>query len=77
MQSKLQQAVFDAVTEDDIQAIVAKQVEKAKEGDDKAMQYVMKYVVGFGSTTKLEQTNVLVATTEQAARIANNHRAKD
>jgi hypothetical protein len=68
MQGQLRQAIFDAITEQDVAAIVKKQVEKAKQGDDKSLQFVMKYVLGFGQPITLQQINVMDV--ETAARVA-------
>ena len=68
MQGRLRQAIFDAITEQDVSTIVKKQVEKAKEGDEKSLQFVMKYVLGFGQPITLQQINVQDAKT--AAKVA-------
>ena len=68
MQGQLRQAIFDSINESDVAEIVKKQVEKAKAGDDKALQFVMKYVLGFGQSITLQQINVMDV--ETAARIA-------
>lgn len=70
MQGQLRQAIFDAISEEDVAAIVKKQVEKAKGGDDKALQFVMKYVLGFGQNVTLQQINVMDV--ETAARVAKS-----
>jgi hypothetical protein len=59
MQGQLRQAIFDAITEQDVAAIVKKQVEKAKQGDHQSLQFVMKYVLGFGQPVTLQQINVM------------------
>jgi hypothetical protein len=68
MQGQLRQAIFDAITEQDVTQMVKKQVDKAKQGDEKALQFVMKYVLGFGQPITLQQINVIDV--ETAARIA-------
>jgi hypothetical protein len=68
MQNQLRQAIFGAITEQDVSQIIKKQVEKAKDGDDKALQFVMKYALGFGQPVTLQQVNVIDTAT--AARIA-------
>lgn len=68
MQGQLRQAIFDAITEQDVAEIVKKQVEKAKQGDDKSLQFVMRYVLGFGQPITLQQINVMDV--ETAARVA-------
>lgn len=72
MQGRLRQAIFDAITEHDVAEIVKKQVEKAKQGDDKSLQFVMKYVLGFGNPITLQQINVIDAKT--ASRVAKGKR---
>jgi ribosomal protein L9 len=62
MQGQLRQAIFDAITEQDVADIVKKQV------DYKSLQFVMKYVLGFGQPVTLQQINVLDV--ETAARVA-------
>lgn len=47
----MRQAAQDAINEEDVRAIVAKQVEKAKEGDPAAMRFVFDYLLG-GSAFK-------------------------
>lgn len=77
MQGRLRQAVFDQISESDVSEIVAKQVTKAKEGDEKAIQFVMKYALGFGQPTTLRQTNILTTDVETAARIESQRRNRD
>lgn len=67
MQGQLRQAIFDAISETDVTEIVKRQVEKAKQGDDKSLQFVMKYVLGFGQPVTLQQINVMDI--ETAARV--------
>lgn len=67
MQGQLRQAIFDAITEQDVAEIVKKQVEKAKQGDDNSLQFVMKYVLGFGQPHTVQQINVMDV--ETAARV--------
>ena len=58
MQQTLRQAIFDSISESDITAICKRQVEKAKDGDEASLQFVMKYMLGFGTPVKLQQINV-------------------
>ena len=77
MQLKLRQAIFDSVTDDDVIAIIKKQVEKAKAGDPASLQFMMKYVLGFGQPTTLQQLNVIttdVATSAKIAKLASGPR---
>ncbi len=67
MQSTLRQAIFNSITEDDIAELVKRQVDKAKSGDEKSLQFVMKYVLGYGQPITLQQINV--TDVETAARM--------
>jgi len=58
MQGKLRQAIFDSITEQDVAEIVRKQVLKAKNGDEQSLQFVMRYVLGFGQPPAIQQINV-------------------
>lgn len=69
MQGQLRQAIFDSISESDVADIVKKQVEKAKAGDNKSLEFVMKYVLGFGQPLTLQQINV-TTDVEGAARIS-------
>jgi hypothetical protein len=68
MQAQLRQAIFDGINEQDVTDIVKRQVAKAKAGDEKSLQFVMKYVLGFGQPITLQQINVMDV--ETAARLA-------
>lgn len=70
MQSTLRQAMFDAISEADVAAIVKKQVEKAKAGDVNAAKFVLANVIGAASKTTIRQTNIVtdVATAARLAR---------
>lgn len=70
LQSKLRAAVFNGINAGDVQAIIAKQVEKAKAGDAHAAQFVMRFVVGMGQPVTLQNFNVYGGV-EQAARVAS------
>lgn len=70
MQSQLRQAMFDAINADDVAQIVKKQVEKAKNGDEKSLQFVMKYVLGTDQPVKLQQ--IVCTDVETAARLAKS-----
>lgn len=69
MQGTLRQAIFDAISVQDVTEIVKRQVEKAKAGDEKSLQFVMKYVLGFGQPISVQQINVV--SQKAAAKIAN------
>lgn len=70
MQSTLRNAIFGAISEEDVVEIVKRQVEKAKQGDPTALQFVMKYALGFGQPSVVKTVNVLATDVETAARIA-------
>lgn len=70
MQGKLRQAIFNSINEDDVSAIIKKQVEKAKAGDQASLQFVMKYVLGFGQPTTLQQLNIITTDVATAAKMA-------
>lgn len=74
MQGQLRQAIFDSINESDVAEIVKKQVDKAKDGDSKSLEFVMKYVLGFGQPVTLQQINVMDV--ETAARIAKNSKSR-
>lgn len=70
MQAQLRQAMFNSISEEDVAEIVKRQVEKAKSGDEKSLQFVMKYVLGYGQPTTLQQVNVITTDVHTAAKIA-------
>lgn len=70
MQASLRQAIFDAVSENDITEIVKKQVAKAKSGDERAANFVMKFAAGAGAPVTIKQTVVMVTDVATAARLA-------
>lgn len=75
MQGQLRQAIFDSITEQDVADIVKKQVEKAKQGDANSLQFVMKYVLGFGQPITLQQINIV--DTETGAKLAKHANIND
>lgn len=56
-QTKLRQAMYDAVSETDVKAIVRQQVEAAKAGDKVAIKFVMDYVLASKQPVTLVQNN--------------------
>lgn len=68
MQGRLRQAIFSSISEQDVAEMIKKQVEKAKAGDEKSLQFIMKYALGYGQPVTLQQVNVIDTAT--AARIA-------
>lgn len=64
-QARLRKAVFSGVSDDDVQAIVANIVERAKKGDAKATQMVFDYLLGGRLGTQVNvQTNVAAAASD-------------
>ncbi len=49
-------AAYNGISEADVQAIVAGQVAKAKEGDPKAIEFVMKTIVAGGNSSPVHLT---------------------
>lgn len=64
--ASLRQAAFDAVSESDITAIVAKQVEKAKEGDPAAVKLVFDLFLKGGPQSMTQNNVIIEAETPQA-----------
>ena len=62
MTSKLRSALYGAVSEHDMTEIMAKQVQLAKEGNTKAVQTVLDYLVG-GKVQKVRVEKVSMHTT--------------
>lgn len=65
-QAALRAAMVNSIDEDDMKQIVEKQVEKAKAGDARALQFVLDLV---GAKTPVTITNNLVVDAETAARL--------
>jgi len=72
MQSRLRDAVYGAISEADVAAIIKKQVDKAKEGDARSLEFVAKYVLGFGQPVNIKNTTVIATDVATAARIAKS-----
>lgn len=56
-QAKLRNAVFNAVTESDVQEVVKGIVKRAKDGDQHAVKNLFDYVMGAGKSIHLSQHN--------------------
>lgn len=58
--------MFQGVTEDDIQTIVKKQVEKAKNGDEKSLKFVTEFLLGNNkqNVTLVQENHTHVAVDE-------------
>lgn len=65
-QVKLRQAMFDAVTEDDVKEIVRAHVDAAKKGDAAAIRFVTDVLLGSKQAVTLVQNNQYGV--EEAAR---------
>lgn len=57
MTTRLRSAMFNSISEADVSQIMAKVVEKAKEGDAKAAQTVMDYLLGGKANISFKQVN--------------------
>jgi DNA-binding CsgD family transcriptional regulator len=55
---KLRDAAYDAIREDDVKAIIQKQVEKAKEGDAKATSFLLNFLTKPAPSIRVEQVVV-------------------
>ena len=55
----LREAMFDAITSDDVTSILAKQIEKAKSGDDTATKFIMGLIAKADGGGGKHQTNVV------------------
>lgn len=68
-QTSLRSVAVNSISEDDIKEIVASQLEKAKAGDQRAINFVFSTVLGGSAPVTIKQTNV-ITDVEAAARIA-------
>lgn len=68
-QSNLKAAMFNSITAEDVQAIIAKQVAKAKEGNEAAAKFILTHVLGTQNPVNIRQANV-ITDPETAARLA-------
>lgn len=73
-QAELRAAMFNSIGADDVQQIVAKQVEMAKAGKESAAKFILTHVLGTQNPIKIHQTNV-ITDVEGAARIAKRESA--
>ena len=71
-QSQMRSVVANSISAEDVQAIIAKQVARAKEGDATAAKFVLTHVLGSGTPITLKQTNIITdpATAAKLARQA-------
>ena len=68
-QAHMRSVVANSISEQDVQAIIAKQVEKAKAGSESAAKFVLTQVLGTTTPVRITQTNI-VTDPETAARLA-------
>ena len=61
--------LVNSITVEDIQQIVAKQLDKAKKGDETAAKFIISQIVNGGPAIKMSQTNI-ITDPKTAARIA-------
>ncbi len=71
-QAQLRAAVANSISEEDVVAIIQKQVEKAKAGNEAAAKFVLNQVLGANTPVTIRQTNIVTdpATAAKLARDA-------
>lgn len=69
-QSRLQKAVYNGVTEDDVKTVIEKIVAGAKAGDPRSTRLFFDYVLGAKSKPSTIVVNNHFADVEQGARIS-------
>lgn len=72
-QANMRSVVANSISEDDVKAIIAAQVKKAKEGSESAAKFVLTHVLGATSPVSIRQTNI-ITDVETAARLARESR---
>jgi Zn-dependent metalloprotease len=70
-QAQLRAAVANSISEEDVVAIIQKQVEKAKAGNEAAAKFVLNHVLGTNTPINIRQTNI-ITDPETAARLARD-----
>lgn len=68
-QAEMRAVVVNSISAEDVQAIIGKQVERAKAGNESAAKFVLQQVLGTNNPVTIRQTNI-VTDVETAARIA-------
>lgn len=58
-QAQMRAVMLNSISPEDIQAIVATQVKRAKDGDQAAIKFVMQQVLGANTPVTIRQTNVI------------------
>lgn len=71
-QAQMRSVVANSISEDDVRAIILKQVGKAKEGNEASAKFVLTHVLGASTPVTLRQTNIITdpATAAKLARQA-------
>jgi hypothetical protein len=72
-QANLRAAMMNTISQEDMKQIMAKQLEKAKEGDREALNFVMSVV---GANQPVTINNTLVVDTATAAKLASDAKPK-
>ena len=70
-QAQLRAAVANSISEEDVVAIIQKQVEKAKAGNEAAAKFVLNQVLGASTPVTIRQTNI-VTDPVTAAKLARD-----
>jgi hypothetical protein len=70
-QSSLRAAMVNTIDENDMAAIVQTQLAKAKQGDEKALRFILEVV---GAKTPVTITNNLVVDSETAAKLVRSNK---
>ncbi len=70
-QAQLRAAVANSISEEDVVAIIQKQVEKAKAGNEAAAKFVLNQVLGANTPVTIRQTNI-VTDPVTAAKLARD-----
>jgi len=74
-QAGLRAAMVNSITAEDVKEIMAKQVERAKAGDQAAIKFIMTQALGVGTPIIVKQTN-LITDVETAAKIARESQSQ-
>lgn len=75
-QTALRGAMFNAITEKDVQDIVKGLVENAKKGDAKAIRMIFDYVLGGNQGPTIRDSNVLISQEQRATGAMQGSREK-
>lgn len=72
-QAQMRSVVANSISEDDVKAIIAAQVKKAKEGSESAAKFVLTHVLGANTPVHIRNTNI-ITDVETAAKLAREAR---